>query len=357
MQESFLKIMDNYLVEKTKPLPGSDFAHYVRHIPKASIEKTTLIDTSYYKIEGSPGRRKNWAEIPWVAIFDKKITTGASEGYYIVYLFRADMSGFYLSLNQGWTYYKEEYGIKEGRENIVTVANEFRKLLNPSSMDFPLEKIDLKSKKNLAVGYQLGHICGKFYSKDDLPNDKQLTSDLIKLVGIYRELTGRVGSFERFADRILTTDIDDIEDEEYQSEVIYAKASSTPKRPQKKPKSTTSHGKEVWTRDPKVAKESLENSNYLCEIDIGHKTFTSSKTDENFVEAHHLIPMGKQGEFNWSLDVPSNIVSLCPNCHRRLHHATIDEKKDSLKVLYDKRKDDLLECLIGVSWEEILGHY
>ncbi|MDI5789132.1 DUF3578 domain-containing protein [Bacillus licheniformis] len=39
--------------------------------------------------------------------FLKNLTTSATRGYYIVYLFSADGSGVYVSLNQGWTYFKE----------------------------------------------------------------------------------------------------------------------------------------------------------------------------------------------------------------------------------------------------------
>ncbi len=351
--------MGNYLIEKEMPFKDNYLAKHIRNNAKESVEKKALIDVSKYKVDGSPGKG-NWAEIPWIGVFDKNITTSAEKGYYIVYLFRADMSGFYLSLNQGWTYYARTYGDKEAREHIRTVAAGFKDSLKSSLADFSFDEIDLKSDKKFAVGYQLGHICGKFYSKEYVPDDLQLANDLRNLIGVYRELTGIVGSrsFEDIVDRLLKgDDVDDIEDEEYQSEVIEATPSITPKEPQKRSKSTIKHGKEVWIRNPKIAKESLEKSNYLCEIDSEHKTFTSSITDDNFVEAHHLIPMGNQDEFKNSLDVPGNIVSLCPNCHRRLHHASVAEKEDSIKALYVERKDDLKDYGIEISLEDLFGYY
>ncbi|WP_217078146.1 MrcB family domain-containing protein [Clostridium baratii] len=56
-----------------------------------------------------------WAEIPWISVFLKDIITTATNGYCIVYLFKSDMSGFYLSLNQNWTYLKNKYGTNESR--------------------------------------------------------------------------------------------------------------------------------------------------------------------------------------------------------------------------------------------------
>ena len=41
--------------------------------------------------------------IPWVCIFDRKITTTATKGIYIVYLLSKDGNSLYLSFNQGCT--------------------------------------------------------------------------------------------------------------------------------------------------------------------------------------------------------------------------------------------------------------
>ena len=41
------------------------------------------------------------ADVPWVAVFDASGPASAKNGYYLVYLFAADGSAVYLSLNQG----------------------------------------------------------------------------------------------------------------------------------------------------------------------------------------------------------------------------------------------------------------
>ena len=40
------------------------------------------------------------------------------------------------------------------------------------------------------------------------------------------------------------------------------------------------------------------------------------KLQRNYVEAHHLIPMGFQDDFSKSIDVEANIISLCTYCHK-----------------------------------------
>ena len=88
-----------------------------------------------------------------------------------------------------------------------------------------------------------------------------------------------------------------------------------------------------------------------------HHTFTAKKTGENYVEAHHLIPLRFQGEFGSSLDIPENIVSLCPNCHKLVHYGDFDDKKTILSELFKKRKNKLIEFGINLSEDEFLDFY
>ena len=40
-----------------------------------------------------------------------------------MYLFDAEMKGVYISLNQGWTYYKKRYGTKLGSKKAITTSH------------------------------------------------------------------------------------------------------------------------------------------------------------------------------------------------------------------------------------------
>lgn len=84
----------------------------------------------------------------------------------------------------------------------------------------------------------------------------------------------------------------------------------------------------------------LKHANFQCEISASHESFVSKVTGKSYVEAHHLIQLAYQDEYENSLDVSSNIVSLCPNCHRLLHHAHIDDKRELLNSLLENRKKD-----------------
>lgn len=192
MQEMLNHILVNYTQAKTGNFGGHAEANYIRENTKTKIEEQSKLDVSKYKVEGSPGKG-NWADIPWLGVFDREITTTATKGYDIVYLFRSDMSGVYISLNQGWTYFKDKYGVKEGKNKIRLVSDAWRNILASPLNDFTFDKIDLRGTSkisDLAEGYELGHICGKFYERDNIPSNDVLIEDLRNLLGVYRELKG-----------------------------------------------------------------------------------------------------------------------------------------------------------------------
>lgn len=317
-------------------------------IPNDIAERAALLE-SEYKIKGAVGKG-NISEIPWICIFDRDITESAREGFYIVYLVRADLSGFYLSLIQGWTQYQDEFKpVSKARDEIEKNTRKLQQTLKTVS-DFSFDKIDLKGSSDLAKGYELANICSKYYSADNLPNTHTLISDLQKLIGTYRELKSLVGDY--------ILDIDFVMDEEEFQEKAQIGKKRTPKDG-KVPKKKKVNGlpSSVWWRDPDMAYTALWNADFKCENQPDHLTFLSSITNNQFVEAHHLIPMKFQDEFEASIDVPENIISLCPNCHRAFHNSIDEVKTELIKKFYHKRKELLLDREISIAKNELLEYY
>ena len=102
---------------------------------------------------------------------------------------------------------------------------------------------------------------------------------------------------------------------------------------------TLRNSQTIYVRDPRLAIMRFSSANYQCEIDSTHNTFTAQISNLQFMEAHHFIPMKYQPHFSNPLDNFYNIVSLCPNCHRGIHHAVIDYKYDLISQLYAKRPE------------------
>lgn len=129
-------------------------------------------------------------DYPWVAVFNKNITSSAKRGLYIVYLFKKDMSGFYLSLNQGITYFTDTFKRRK-YEYARKVANYFKDEIGDNYFD--KSNINLGGTSGtLGLGYQETNIISKYYAKNSFTT-KQLEQDLKYMLAIYDELVGVLG--------------------------------------------------------------------------------------------------------------------------------------------------------------------
>ena len=129
-------------------------------------------------------------DYPWVAIFNKNITSSAKRGLYIVYLFKKDMSGFYLSLNQGITYFSDTFKRKK-YDYARKVAEYFKNEIGDNYFD--KNDIDLVAiSSSLGFGYQETNIISKYYAKGKY-SDNDIEQDLQKMIAIYDELVGVLG--------------------------------------------------------------------------------------------------------------------------------------------------------------------
>lgn len=132
------------------------------------------------------------------------------------------------------------------------------------------------------------------------------------------------------------------------------KISYTPHKEEKQ-QAVLSKGQVVFPRNPQKAKNALVRANHKCEIDNNHYTFIRKSKNEKYTEPHHLVPMSFSDDFNCSLDVEANIVSLCSNCHNEIHYG--ENYEDFVKKLYDERKDELKAAGIDITIDKLLDMY
>lgn len=111
----------------------------------------------------------------------------------------------------------------------------------------------------------------------------------------------------------------------------------------------------AYPRDPQVVFNALHHAECKCELECNTELFLRKNSKLNYTEGHHLIPLCYQNDFEYSLDVEANVVSLCPNCHRRLHYG--DDVSELLRELYESRKDRLKKCGIEISFAQLLLMY
>ena len=115
-------------------------------------------------------------------------------------------------------------------------------------------------------------------------------------------------------------------------------------------------GREIPKRDPKRAADALEHADYLCEYDSSDRTFLR-KNGKNYTEPHHLIPISKYRDFDYSVDVMENIVSLCSHCHNLLHYGRFEDKVPVLTKLYNDRIAALRKCGLDLTLEQLMSYY
>ena len=81
------------------------------------------------------------------------------------------------------------------------------------------------------------------------------------------------------------------------------------------------------------------------------------KNGNPYTEPHHLIPISKYRDFEYSVDVMENIVSLCSHCHNLLHYGRFEDKVPILEKLYKERKDALHTCGLDLTLEQLKSYY
>ena len=200
MRTSWKKIMEEYQTVYEDTIKNKVYKHplgnVITDIIPSKIEKTLNLSSNIYKVKGSHGVGR-WARIPWIAIFNKRLTDTAKQGVYIVYLVNPRNKELFLTLNQGATevisgtidkFNISVTGAKNTSANNIlrTRANEIRKLLHDEELFYD-EGIDTGSE-----AYDAGCIYYKKYTLDNLPNDNGLIDDLNKYIKVYQKYVDMV---------------------------------------------------------------------------------------------------------------------------------------------------------------------
>jgi 5-methylcytosine-specific restriction protein A len=312
---------------------------------------------SDYRVYGSVGQINfPFARIPWVAALRKRISTSTERGYYIVLLFREDMQGCVLSLNQGYTQYRHAFGTNSlATVKIRESANIAATYLNLPG-HFVLGPIDLAATADLGIGYENGAIASVAYSANEELASERLLADFAELLGAYDILHEKIGL------NVVDFASPPTEDDFQEAATSLSKPTSKnelelpagPLPPPPKSKHSPGSG---FKRDPRVSAKAIHGSGYQCEVNVSHVSFIARTTKKNFVEAHHLIPVQFQDQFKFRLDVPDNVIAVCPTCHRKLHHGQLSDKTKMLLPLLSKRSAALEERGLILDSKQLLSFY
>lgn len=186
------RIVEEYPLARLDPPAGHPLAAVIRRGAPDELRRALSGLDGPFLVKGSPGRGTRWAAVPWLAVFDPAVTTSATRGYYLVYLFPAHRAAVQLSLAQGTVAAIRAHGPRAGAYLRASGA-----ALRARMADFadrlPERAIHLGSAGELPEGYEDAHILGLSYGLDDLGDERRLTADLAACVAAYRALKARGG--------------------------------------------------------------------------------------------------------------------------------------------------------------------
>lgn len=186
------RIVAEYPEARLDPPAGHPLAAMIRNGAPDELRRALEPIGRGYLAKGSPGRGTRWAAVPWLAVFDPAVTTSATRGYYLVYLFPAHRPEAYLCLVQGTVAAMREHGpnadafLRRSGDALRTRMSDFADRL-------PLRAIDLGTAGPLPEGYAAAHILGLAYDHAALGDERRLHRDLATGIAAYRALKARGG--------------------------------------------------------------------------------------------------------------------------------------------------------------------
>ena len=169
LREGLLKVLNDYLDIKKQPFKKENYEP-IFHTLITDIKNNFA--GKNYSIKSHPGQGV-WSSVPWIEISRRK-------DVYVTYLFKGDCSGVYLSLQQ------KADGISKSEliEKTLKLKNSIKNISNYS--EFTFDEIDLgEGVSNKAARYKDSNIISKYYSKETLPSNDVIKSELSRLLDVY----------------------------------------------------------------------------------------------------------------------------------------------------------------------------
>ncbi|MGN0480516.1 MAG: hypothetical protein ACI4EV_03005 [Lachnospiraceae bacterium] len=163
------------------------------------------------------------------------------------------------------------------------------------------------------------------------------------------EITPDVASLELQADINLLDELSRLDFKQVNEGFVYGG------QPKQKGDALSNGLHRIYPRDVQVAVNALARAHFVCEIDEDHTTFIRRNSGKMYTEPLHLVPMSQSDNFDVSLDVEENIVSLCCNCCNQIKYGKSAES--IIKKLYNARKEALEKAGIKITIEELLSMY
>lgn len=133
--------------------------------------------------EGRDGTGRK-THIPWHRAYVKELSPSAQEGWYIVYLFKADGSGAYLCLSHGSTRFDGSSFVPRPDSELTALVDFAHSALSDKTEGDPrlVYEIDLAHSGSLGKAYPKSTAFAYYYPAESIPDQASLQSDLIRFI-------------------------------------------------------------------------------------------------------------------------------------------------------------------------------
>lgn len=181
IQQSIETILNRYVKARTSEQFGGEHElfKFFEQIRDDITQSDALIKRPHIRVKFSAGQG-NWARVPWIALLDSRETSTTQKGVYCVFLFRQDMSGVYITFNQGVTELINQNGRPKAHQELRRRAKDFQKYCGSiTSHGFKLDEgIDLRADPGLGADYEYSTIAYKLYELGKVPSDATILADM-----------------------------------------------------------------------------------------------------------------------------------------------------------------------------------
>ena len=311
IHDALVNVLRRYKQATRETFAQHPIARFLRNDARAALEEALGEYGRGLKIVGSAGAG-NWATVPWLGVFDGTVTQSATQGYYVVYLFHSDAPIVHLSMNQGTTAIREEFGAS-AREIMRDRANLMRRRVSDLTGSITVERISLGSSQELPRDYEAAHMLGVMYELESMPPESVLRADLQEMVRIYRALTFR-GGFEPSAEH----------SEEGGATLEESRRYRFHRRIERNPSAS------------KLAKKFHGARCQACNFDFAARY---GSIGEGYIEAHHLRPLSSLQEgIIVTYDSAVDFAVLCSNCDRMIHRWPDPADLEGFKAALESRQ-------------------
>ncbi len=144
-------------------------ASMVRNDIADDFRRISYLDSNKYSVKASCGTGR-YTAVPWIAVFDKRITEKATEGVYVVYLLNKDTKELFLTLNQAAT----GKTLSELKVNTKQIQ----------------KQLGIENPESIVCGsdaYDAGCIASKRYTVADLNDESVFLNDLRDFIQLYEK--------------------------------------------------------------------------------------------------------------------------------------------------------------------------